>query len=326
MNIHAVPVGADGCGYYRSYLPLTHLARQGHHTVSLPARGVDVKWLPEAAQHKDSIDILHGQLISGRHGMALWEEWAGHAKLVYDIDDDIFTATYEHSPWVKWPELIPVAKYLLGLSDLVTVSTPRLAEVVAPYSDNVVVLQNCIHADLLALDRPKAEKVTVGWTPSPSHVLDAQYIAPMLRRFLTRNPDVDFHVMGMDYRADMKVPGRHTPWTEDLWDYYRAIDFDIGIAPLAPNAFNRSKSALKALEYAALGIPVVASDMEPYRDFVADGVTGYLIRHDHEWERRLRDLVNDEAMRVEMGAKAKQLAAEWTIQERWMEWERALCN
>ena len=68
---------------------------------------------------------------------------------------------------------------------------------------------------------------------------------------------------------------------------------------------------------------MVASDCEAYRGFVRHGETGFLVRYDHEWGRYLRDLVNDEAMRAEMGAAAKRLAAEHTIQERYGAWEAA---
>jgi glycosyltransferase involved in cell wall biosynthesis len=322
-NVFALPVGADGCGYYRSFLPLSHLGKHGHNT-ALPPRGMT--WLPEVDIQADQIDVLAGQLISGPRGMALWEEWAGSAKLAYDLDDDIFSVTYEMSPFYQHPEFVEISRYLIALSDVVTVATPRLAEVVEPINPNVVVLPNCVHRDLLSLERPRRDRVTVGWTPSPSHLHDADYVAPMLRKFLRRNPAVDFHVIGFNYLTTMETRGRHTMWEPDLWDYYRLIDFDIGIAPLAPNRFNRSKSALKALEYAALGIPVVASDLDPYRDFVIDGVTGYLVKHDHEWEKRLRELANDEAMRAEMGANARAHAEGWVIQDRWKEWEAALCS
>ena len=82
-----------------------------------------------------------------------------------------------------------------------------------------------------------------------------------------------------------------------------------------------TKSA--AMEYAARGIPVVASDCEAYRGFVEHGVTGFLVRYEHEWDRYLRDLVNDEAMREQMGAAAKRLAAQHTIQARYGAWQAA---
>jgi glycosyltransferase involved in cell wall biosynthesis len=67
----------------------------------------------------------------------------------------------------------------------------------------------------------------------------------------------------------------------------------------------------------------VASDVKPYRDYVVDGVTGWLVRTEQQWAQRLRELVNDEAMRTEMGAKAKEVASQHTIQDGWRDWEAA---
>ena len=195
------------------------------------------------------------------------------------------------------------------------------------YNPRVEVLRNCVHEDLLKIERPRPERVTVGWAGGTSHLRDFDYVAPMLSRFLNQNPQVDMHFIGGDYTPRLKVPEgrtRHTKWTPDVWDYYRGVDFDIGLAPLDPaGKFNRCKSHLKAMEYGALGIPVVASAGDAYGWYVEHGVTGFLVRHDHEWGRYLRALVNDEAMRAEMGAAGKKLAAQWTIQGHGQDWEKA---
>jgi glycosyltransferase involved in cell wall biosynthesis len=73
-----------------------------------------------------------------------------------------------------------------------------------------------------------------------------------------------------------------------------------------------------------LGIPVIASDYGPYAEFVDHGVTGLLARSDHDWGRHLRALVEDEAMRTEMGAAARTQAAEWTIEANASQWEKVL--
>ncbi len=326
MRIFGLPVGADGCGYYRCYLPLRELSRRGHY-VMLPAPGM--VWLPEAATTApgDRPEIFAGQLVTGPKGMALWEEWAGKTALVYDIDDDVFTADHAGSLWHQLPETRAIAAYLLSLSDLVTVSTDRLAEVVSKFSRNVVVLPNCVHEGLLDVERPQREQVTVGWAGATSHNADWKWFAPVLSRFLNRNAHAGFHFVGADYSPLLKVPDgrtRHTPWQADVWDYYQGIDFDVGIAPLTPaREFNKAKSHLRALEYAALGIPVVASAGPAYDGFVEHGVTGFVARRDHEWDRYLRDLVNDEGMRREMGAAARKLAAGRTIQSRYRDWESA---
>jgi glycosyltransferase involved in cell wall biosynthesis len=175
---------------------------------------------------------------------------------------------------------------------------------------------------LLELERPRRDRLVVGWAGGASYLREMAMVAEPLRRFLSRNP-AELHLIGQDFRDLLRVPCRWTDWLDDIWDYYRAVDFDIAVAPVAPIEFNRSRSHIKVLAYAALGIPVVASDAECYRSFVLDGVTGFLVRREHEWGRRLYQLANDEAMRTEMGAKAREHARAWTIQGNWHRWADA---
>lgn len=318
MRILGIPHNADGSGYYRVYQPLAQLGRHDHE-VTLPPHGTHILpyqfWL-------DELDVIVGQRLGGSVGSSLWQSWARscRGKLVYEVDDDVFAADNPLDINAGTREGVAACA---ALADMVTVSTEPLAERMRQFNPNVVVLPNHIHADLLTLDRPRRDRVTVGWAGGTSHQADLASVAPHLRRFADRNPDVDLHLIGADYSPLVHPRCRFTPWTPDVWDYYAGIDFDIGLAPLVSSEFNRSKSALKALEYAALGIPVVASDEPPYRDFVIDGVTGYRVRREHEWGRRLYELANDEAMRTEMGAKARKHAAAWTIQAGWRSWESA---
>jgi glycosyltransferase involved in cell wall biosynthesis len=143
---------------------------------------------------------------------------------------------------------------------------------------------------------------------------------------MRRNPHTELHLMGSDFSREMGVRERVrvTPWSKSVPDYWRAIDYDVMLAPLRPHPFNASKSPLRPLEAAALGIPVIASAYGEYEQFVEHGVTGYLVRRDHEWGRYLSELVNDEAARVEMGAAARRQAAAWTIEGNVKRWEEVL--
>lgn len=318
MRIFAFHDG-HACGYYRILLPIDALRDLGGHEV-MTSCGWD-----EAARQWP---IVIGQRIGGRDGgpTAIWRRLAADHALVYETDDDLWTI----DPTNFWAHrqhdavLLDDVEQAMAVSRLVTVSTEALAEVCRQFNDNVVVLENRIDARMLDLERPRRERLTVGWAGGDSHLRDMQMLAPQLKRFLQRNPEVDFHVIGdAAYQKALEIPGRNTRWQANIWDYYRALDFDIGVAPLIESPFNRSKSAIKALEYAALGIPVIASDVEPYRAFVEHGVTGFLVRREHEWGRYLYQLSKDTAMREEMGRKAKAKAARWTIQENWPAWERA---
>jgi glycosyltransferase involved in cell wall biosynthesis len=108
-----------------------------------------------------------------------------------------------------------------------------------------------------------------------------------------------------------------------MLDYYSGIDFDIGIAPLLDTPFTRSKSPIKAIEYNALGIPVVASNVGPYRDYVVDGVNGFLCDTEAEWVDRLNLLVSDADLRASMSEQARQVAGLHTIDQTAPLWEAA---
>jgi len=307
----------EGGGYYRINQPLGELAKHGHQ--------VTVERGTTAAQAGDA-EVIVGQVIAGVNKW--WRRLARYAKLVYELDDDPFEVepinpAYVHysPPWVH-----DSITHCLQVADLITVSTEPLAERMAKINPNVVVLKNRIDEHMLSMVRPRRDKLTIGWAGGESHTADIKEMAYGLQKTLQRHPEVSGHFIGADFRHLVGKPGqpfRFTPWCVKTTDYYKLIDFDIGLAPLRSTRFAETKSHIKALEYGALGIPVIASDAAPYRDFVIDGVTGFLVRREHEWAVRLRELINDEAMRTEMGVKAKEVAADWTIQKGWPEWQAA---
>jgi glycosyltransferase involved in cell wall biosynthesis len=321
VKIKGIGRQAEGGGYYRISQPLAELARHGHET-SWQIATLDAK--------PDGADVVVGQIIGGGdRGVthAWWREMYRHSALVYEIDDDPFEMEPTNPVYHIYSN--PIARdsitHCMEIADLVTCSTPILAERMAKINSNVVVLQNRIDESVLEMQRPQRDRLTIGWAGGDSHMRDIESAVYGLKRIMRWHKDVDVHFIGADFRFLVKSPRpiRHTKWATKTTDYYKLIDFDIGIAPLVPTVFAETKSHIKALEYAALGIPVVASDSAPYRDFVVDGVTGFLVRRDHEWAQRLRDLINDEAMRLEMGAKARESASQWTIQKGWQEWEEA---
>ena len=309
----------SGCGWYRIRLPLGELARRDHDVTTVI--GSEVKVATSMPY-----PLIVGQRMDKHDALPSWRRWRAGSKLVYEIDDDVFNV--DQVNWMAYgsysrADTQDAVAHAAQVADLVTVTTEPLAEVMRQHNPNVAVLPNCVPDELLTHERPRRDRVVLGWAGGASHAWDMHMVAQPLRRFIDRNPAVELHLIGTDYGPTIERSRRYTAWDEDPWGYYRNIDFDIGIAPLADSPFNRSKSAVKALEYAALGIPVVASDVEPYRAFVLDGVTGYLVREEHEWSKRLYELANDEAMREEMGLAARKHATQWAISRGADLWERA---
>jgi SAM-dependent methyltransferase len=79
------------------------------------------------------------------------------------------------------------------------------------------------------------------------------------------------------------------------------------------NPFTECKSSLKYFEAAILGVPTVASDLEPYRESVAHGENGYLCRTEEEWFHCISGLIEDPSLREKMGSMARKDALiNWT--------------
>jgi hypothetical protein len=106
--------------------------------------------------------------------------------------------------------------------------------------------------------------------------------------------------------ASASYPGFVNWITQQHWD--------IGIAPLADTPFNRSKSAIKTLDYAAIGLPVLASDRLVYRGSLADGPGGWLVPDgEAAWFVAISRLIRSAALRRQLADGARTGLARFTL-------------
>lgn len=322
-----------GCGTIRMMQPLDTLAAE---------TGISTLY-NEAIQTKGFMPkVLVGQRVCKDGPSALWQHVSGNEarpKLVFELDDDLWNIDPSNHLAFSWfingydrktGDHADVQGNLaknIAAADRVTVTTEALAKLVRQFNDEVVIVPNFMPEWVLDWERPKRERLTIGWMGSSTHSMDWEQADNHVKQFMRRNPDLQFHLIGGSYGDRFQLhPGQlvETGWIDGVENTWKAIDFDIALAPLRPHVFNQSKSNLKALEAAALGIPIIASDCGPYPEFVEHGKTGFLVKRDHEWGKYLRELTNDEAMREEMGAAAKEKARGWTLEGNIDQWKSAL--
>lgn len=326
-----------GCGTLRIMQPLDALEEtsQGkiktHYHEVLAKKGLMPK-------------VLVGQRVCKDGPSNLWQSLSKldqRPKLVFEVDDDLWNVDPSNAKAFAWFNNgldVPARTYHdvrgnlernIAVADRVTVTTQALADIVSQWNDDVRIVPNTLPQWLLEYERPQRERLTVGWMGSATHSMDWDTSSSYIRKFLLRNPEVQFHMLGASYGSWLRLPQEQvveTPWISSVAECWKTIDFDIALAPLKPHVFNQSKSNLKALEAAALGIPIVASDCGPYPTFVEHGKTGFLVKRDHEWSKYLYELTNDVDMRIEMGQNARQKAQGWTLEGNIDNWKDALCE
>jgi hypothetical protein len=316
-------------------LPLKALSEHDGYEVDFAAVGdYSGEKLPViTAERLRGYDVIVAQRWNKHTGLGTWRQArTPFSRLVYDIDDDVFNVTPEN--WAAYNlyargDIRDATAHAAEVADLVTVSTEPLAQVMRQFNPNVAVLPNHVPAWVLDLPRVFQRRPRIGWQGGASHGLDIGVIAEPVREFLDKFPGWDLQLNGTDYRPTFEAdPSRmfYEKWIQvntGAETYYRTIDFDIGLAPLVPTAFSHSKSNLKALEYNARGIPVLATDCAPYRDYVQDGVNGFLISGEKEWTDRLSELASDSRLRAKMGEQARECARRYVIEDGWTMWADA---
>lgn len=93
-------------------------------------------------------------------------------------------------------------------------------------------------------------------------------------------------------------------------------DIDIGVYPLSlNNEWVIGKSGLKCLQYMAMGIPSVSTNVGNIKNIVQDGVDGYLVKTKEEWYEKLIRLIDNSKIRNKMGLMArKKVKTEYSVE------------
>jgi glycosyltransferase involved in cell wall biosynthesis len=150
--------------------------------------------------------------------------------------------------------------------------------------------------------RSHAGAPRIGWIGSPATVHYLSSIASALQA-LSRHVDFELHVIG----ARLEIPGVRTTsfeWTLES-ERDRLAEIDVGVMPLDDSPWSRSKCAYKLLQYAAMGIPCVASAVGENKHVVDHAITGFLVSDAKGWIDSLAALCGDSFLRSEMGRAAR---------------------
>ncbi len=324
MRIHMWTADAAGSGWYRGHLVGMSLAWLGHE-VTVGMR------LPE---DWEQLDAVVGCRVAIPGASKAWRQMkTAGVRLVLDLDDDYFhldpANAQARATWT--PALQAALTKNIQIAHVVTCCSEPLAAALREHHDDVRVIGNGLPAQYLGTPRDyDPEILRVGWAGSASTLTELPIAARALNRIAQYTRPTLVRLVGITPQQAMAAGLRGgrvgaLGWVPDQNHYLQAVgDFDVWVAPYRDIPFNQAKFATKALEAGFLGIPLIASDIEPYRHAVDHGVTGFLVRRDHEWGRYLKQLVDDPGLRQSMGMAARARASGSILQALNQQWEKAL--
>jgi glycosyltransferase involved in cell wall biosynthesis len=218
-------------------------------------------------------------------------------------------------------------------------SNEYLAASVRPDNPNVVIIPNAVDpSDLPPVARPNDGTIRIGYSGSWQHFADLPLVKDALYA-CARRPDVrvELHFWLVHPKLDeSERPGtcRDGDVTyvlhgaqPDFPAFHREIGMlDIAVAPLRDTPFNHGRSPVKWLESSLHQTAMVVSDT-PVFAAAEHGVTALKAKTAEEFGRQLRRLVDDAALRRQIGAAARaEVLARHTMEARRPLWERWLAS
>jgi glycosyltransferase involved in cell wall biosynthesis len=155
--------------------------------------------------------------------------------------------------------------------------------------------------------RTPGTPVRFGWIGSRATLPYLEGIAVPLARACAALPGARLLVVADAAPRLPGVPADLEAWTEEGEpDALRRMD--VGLMPLTDDPWSRGKCAFKLLQYAATGIPAVASPVGANLAVVEEGRTGLFAGTEAAWEEALLRLGRDPVLRATLGAEARRQA------------------
>jgi GT2 family glycosyltransferase/glycosyltransferase involved in cell wall biosynthesis len=301
------------CSYIRLLQPLDHPEIGGDFDIVLAGAA-------EALNYRADIIVTQRYAVEDLDAAdALVRHCRAHSiPLLYDLDDDLRRIPRDHPDAKLLRPRGRLVSRLLRAADAVWVSTPALAAALADVRDDVLVVENGLDERLWGVAPPAPPRrgpVRILFMGTATHDADFAIVEGALARLHAAFAErVSIDLIGISSRGDLPswvnrvgMPVHATTSYPGFVNWITQQHWDIGIAPLADTPFNRCKSAIKALDYGALGLPVLASDRAVYRGTLADGPGGWLLPDDEDaWFVSLTRLVRDVGLRLHLsdGARA----------------------
>lgn len=364
INVLALYADKSGCGDYRVRFPAAavnsiedkfgvHVETSDHFNGEAIKDGVSVRI--KRIDIPRGIDVVSVQrpLAGQVAGAVKWlREHRPDIGIHVDLDDDLANVpTSNQAFFATHPKYSPEQNYrwlrqTIALADVFTCSTPEIAQRYGYDQDRTHVIRNAVPESMLqqpsrALGRKPSHAEenrdrVIGWAGSVStHGGDLDTMSGALADIVgvdrTDGRNVRFRNVGPKDGLSEALGLREVDMEASGWlspEMYRVAmgELDVGLVPLADTRFNRAKSYLKAIEFAAAGVPVIASKTPEHEALVRSGVPIWLVKNRRrDWVRAIRSILDldDKELKNLAHSHRQSVASSHTMTHRATQWATA---
>lgn len=319
----AEPVDLNFCSHIRVVCPLSHPLLAGtfrlNHGVASPAGNPDLVLIDRFVKWSE---IDRGERLASLVA-ALRQR---RIPFVYSLDDNLLDLHIDE-PWHSFSlaDSRSLIRLLIRRANGLIVSTPLLRDRLSSLNRNIVVIPNALDERLFGEEqrapvrqpRKPPDRITIGYMGTVTHDRDLRLVLSPLREVLSRYKGrVVLEMVGIsqdpriprlfgDLPVRMRSPGPDSFYPRFPGWMQKNLEWDLAIGPLEDDPFTRCKSDIKFLDYGALGVPGIFSDVPAYASSVRHRETGILAANEPKlWREALIELIEDAPLRNSIGAAA----------------------
>ena len=255
-------IDRQGCGYYRVIHPYTALEQQLYIDGGINDTLINI---PELERFEPDVLLIQPGL---RRGLSKYFEHVrkhSSAKIIIDYDD--YSPNIPVRSMVRKrikQDIIKDIRRDCAQADWVVVSTAPQAEEFSRFTSNINIAPNGLPVEVwgnLKSRKRTKNKLRVGWAGGSTHTGDLSLIKPLIKAF---ENEVEWVFMGMKPEG-VQCEFHHGVPIDVYPEKLASLDLDLALVPLEINQFNICKSNLRLLELGACGIPIICTDIEPFR-------------------------------------------------------------
>lgn len=244
--------------------------------------------------------------------------------IINDVDDWYWGLSQSNRAWYySHPKVNPNEnrvhyKKTVANSSGVTVSTPFLQQEISKWANcPVYLVKNHVELDKFGThEQSQTDVPVVGWVGSTAHrsgdLEQLRNVLPILHSRREIKVHHSGHLEGFPtfaQRVNMDIADVSTTGMARPSEYPNILNFDIGLVPLNDVPFNHAKSYIKGLEYAAKGIPFIATPMQAYKELCEEYGIGRLAVKPKHWIAAIRALRSPEARIEEAKSNKEKMVA-----------------
>jgi len=328
---HAADGRPFGCSYIRLIQPLTHptIEESFDLTYSTDYRRADLVIVERSWRPNTTLEQA-GKLVRRIRKRK--------SRLIFTLDDNLLDL--ENVPM----DAKMVMRYFAREADGILVSTEKLKKRMLRLNDTVLIIPNQVDDRLFMAARNREKpfrngRRVIGFMGTFTHESDLMMVFQALRAVLRKYaPKIEFQLVGgvsdpgvirtfndLPFHV-LRVPHEKVAYPNFIPWMAENVDWDLAIAPLEDTTFNSFKSDIKYLDYSALGIPGIYSQMSVYESTVEHMVNGYLAPNTPDaWTEAIERLLMDDELLSTLANNAQEYVfSRRTLAQHAVKWRDAI--